>query len=139
VSPACLHGGGRHRSSGPAGHRPQGAHPWDGDPPSRSSTASLTLQAEDWDTELDSLQDYLNDPAIVRAFASHGIRWDDDGEQNDADAGVLALIAEIVSRLADATDGGEYRAVGLIGDLANGRITVGEARAELSGITFRHA
>ncbi|MFB6512085.1 hypothetical protein ACFCW4_02710 [Streptomyces virginiae] len=35
------------------------------------------LQAEDWDTELDSLQDYRNDPAIVRAFAASDIRWED--------------------------------------------------------------
>ncbi|MFJ4624261.1 hypothetical protein [Streptomyces sp. NPDC088812] len=34
------------------------------------------LQREDWDTELDSLQDYLDDPAIVRAFANNGITWD---------------------------------------------------------------
>jgi len=34
------------------------------------------LQDEDWDTELDSLQSYLNDPAIVRAFASNDIHWD---------------------------------------------------------------
>ncbi|WP_030568537.1 hypothetical protein [Streptomyces aureocirculatus] len=35
------------------------------------------LQAEDWDTELDSLQLFLDDPAIVRVFANNGIRWDD--------------------------------------------------------------
>ncbi|MFI8300018.1 hypothetical protein ACIGCZ_29240 [Streptomyces nigra] len=35
------------------------------------------LQAEDWDTELDSLQLFLNDPAIVRAFANNGITWAD--------------------------------------------------------------
>jgi hypothetical protein len=33
------------------------------------------LQSEDWDTELDSLQSYLGDPAIVRAFAAHDIHW----------------------------------------------------------------
>ncbi|MCF2130153.1 hypothetical protein L1I79_27525 [Strepomyces sp. STD 3.1] len=33
------------------------------------------LQAEDWDTELDSLQRFLDDPAIVRAFANNGITW----------------------------------------------------------------
>lgn len=37
-----------------------------------------TLQKADWDTEYDSLQDYLSDPAIVRAFAAHGIHWPDD-------------------------------------------------------------
>ncbi|MDX2697581.1 hypothetical protein [Streptomyces ipomoeae] len=34
------------------------------------------LQEDDWDTELDSLQSYLDDPAIVRAFANNGITWD---------------------------------------------------------------
>ncbi len=33
------------------------------------------LQSEDWDTELDSLQSYLDDPAIVRAFANNDITW----------------------------------------------------------------
>ena len=36
------------------------------------------LQQEDWDTELGSLQSYLDDPAIVRAFANNDIRWDTD-------------------------------------------------------------
>lgn len=35
------------------------------------------LQEEDWDTELDSLQSYRDDPAIVRAFAANGIVWPD--------------------------------------------------------------
>jgi hypothetical protein len=35
------------------------------------------LQEDDWDTELDSLQSYLNDPAIVRAFANNEIVWPD--------------------------------------------------------------
>ena len=34
------------------------------------------LQEDDWDTELDSLQSYLDDPAIVRAFEANGITWD---------------------------------------------------------------
>jgi hypothetical protein len=34
-----------------------------------------TLQREDWDTELDSLQHFLDDPAIVKAFANNGITW----------------------------------------------------------------
>lgn len=33
------------------------------------------LQEEDWDTELDSLQSYRHDPAIVRAFAANDIVW----------------------------------------------------------------
>lgn len=35
------------------------------------------LQEDDWDTELDSLQSYLDDPAIVAAFANNGIVWPD--------------------------------------------------------------
>jgi hypothetical protein len=37
-----------------------------------------SLRDGDWDTELDSLQDYLGDPAIVAAFADNGIVWGDD-------------------------------------------------------------
>lgn len=33
------------------------------------------LQHEDWDTELDSLQNFLDDLAIVRAFANNDIHW----------------------------------------------------------------
>lgn len=36
------------------------------------------LQGEDWDTELDSLQSFLDDPAIVRAFANNGITWPEE-------------------------------------------------------------
>lgn len=36
------------------------------------------LQQEDWDTEMDSLQDYLGDPGIVAAFADHDIVWGSD-------------------------------------------------------------
>lgn len=36
-----------------------------------------SLQEEDWDTELDSLQSYRNDPAIVRAFAANDVVWPD--------------------------------------------------------------
>lgn len=35
------------------------------------------LQEEDWDTELDSLQLFLDDPAIVKAFANNNITWED--------------------------------------------------------------
>lgn len=56
----------------------------------------------------------------------------------DADSDVFALIAEIASKLTDATDEGEYHAAGLIGDLANGHKTIAEARADLADITFRH-
>lgn len=106
------------------------------------------LQVEDWDTELDSLQQFRDDPAIVRAFAKHGVTWphDDEGEDEDkdenepgdSDSDILALISDIAGRLTDATDEGEYHAASLIGDLANGRKTVKEARSELAEITFRH-
>lgn len=38
------------------------------------------LQEEDWDTEYDSLEAFKDDPAIVTAFAEHGITLagDDD-------------------------------------------------------------
>lgn len=90
------------------------------------------LQDGDWDTEDESLEKFASDSAIVKAFADHDVH----PPQSDSD--VFALIAEIASRLTDATDEGEYQAAGLIGDLANGRTTVTEARAELAGITFRH-
>ena len=35
------------------------------------------LQEDDWDTELDSLQSYRDDDAIVRAFAACDIVWPD--------------------------------------------------------------
>lgn len=101
------------------------------------------LQADDWDTELDSLQSYLDHPAIVRAFATQGITWphddeDEDDDPGDSDSDILALISTIAGRLTDATDEGEYHAACLISDLANGRKTIEEARAELAEITFRH-
>ncbi|UJV43826.1 hypothetical protein CVT30_31920 [Streptomyces sp. AMCC400023] len=36
-----------------------------------------SFQEEDWDTELDSLQSYRGDPAIVRAFANNDVVWPD--------------------------------------------------------------
>ncbi|MEH0428811.1 hypothetical protein QBB34_21250 [Streptomyces stelliscabiei] len=64
-----------------------------------------------------------------------GEEFEEDG---DSDGDVFELISEIASRLRDATDSGEYHAVGLIYDLANGRTTIAEARTELAEITFRH-
>ena len=95
------------------------------------------LQDGDWDTEDESLELFADDPAIVQAFADHDVHLDED-EPGDSDSDVLALIADIAGRLADATDEGEYHAVNLIGDLANGRTTVAEAREQLADITFRH-
>ncbi|MFJ8054923.1 hypothetical protein [Streptomyces sp. NPDC096142] len=63
---------------------------------------------------------------------------DEVEETGDSDGDVLDLISDIAARLSDATDEGEYHAVNLIGDLANGRTTVADARAELAEITFRH-
>ncbi|MEU6222268.1 hypothetical protein [Streptomyces sp. NPDC047042] len=63
---------------------------------------------------------------------------EDDEEDSDSDGDVFELISEIAGRLTDATNEGEYHAVGLIADLANGRTTVADARTELAEITFRH-
>ncbi|GHA95257.1 hypothetical protein GCM10010330_56760 [Streptomyces tendae] len=63
---------------------------------------------------------------------------DAEGEPADSDSDVFDLISEIASRLRDATDSGEYHAVGLIYDLAMSRTTVAEARAELADIEFGH-
>jgi hypothetical protein len=95
------------------------------------------LQDGDWDTEDESLEDFRHDPAIVQAFANNGVHLTEE-QQADADSAVLALISEIASHLTDATDEGEYQAAVLIGDLANGRTSIAEARAELADITFRH-
>jgi hypothetical protein len=95
------------------------------------------LQDGDWDTEDESLERFVNDPAIVQAFANNGVHLTEE-QQADADSAVFELIGEIASRLTDATDEGEYQAAVLIGDLANGRTSIAEARAELAEITFRH-
>ncbi|WP_046500760.1 DUF6011 domain-containing protein [Streptomyces odonnellii] len=62
----------------------------------------------------------------------------DDPDDSDSDSNIFALIAEIASRLRDATDGAEYHGVGLIYDLANGQTTVADAREQLADLTFRH-
>ncbi|WP_433893049.1 hypothetical protein [Streptomyces sp. CA-111067] len=74
--------------------------------------------------------------ALVEVEADDEDEFDD--APTDSDSDVFALISEIASRLTDATDDGEYQAAGLIGDLANGRKTIAEARTELADITFRH-
>ncbi|MFD8970509.1 DUF6011 domain-containing protein [Streptomyces sp. NPDC059568] len=63
---------------------------------------------------------------------------DDEPDDSDSDSDVFALIAEIASRLRDATDEAEYHAVGLICDLAQGQTTIADAREQLADLTFRH-
>lgn len=77
---------------------------------------------------------------IGDAINEAGAQREDDaeGEPADSDSDVFDLISEIASRLRDATDSGEYHAVGLIYDLAMSRTTVAEARAELADIEFGH-
>lgn len=67
-------------------------------------------------------------------------RGDDELQEDQGDKyeEVLEVISAIAGRLRDATDEGEYLAAGLIYDLADNRITVEEARADLAEITFRH-
>ncbi|WP_432164902.1 hypothetical protein [Streptomyces sp. bgisy031] len=74
--------------------------------------------------------------AIDRALEGGGEEAD-EGEDSDGD--VFELIGEIASKLRDATDSGEYHAVGLIYDLAMGRTTIADARAQLAELTLRHA
>jgi hypothetical protein len=76
--------------------------------------------------------------AINAAGAEREDEPDDDGEPADSDAEVFDLISDIASKLRDATDSGEYHAVGLIYDLAMSRTTVAEARVELADIEFGH-
>jgi hypothetical protein len=75
---------------------------------------------------------------IGDAINEAGAEPEDDTGDADSDSDVFALISEIASKLRDATDSGEYHAVGLIYDLAMGRTTVAEARAELADIEFGH-
>jgi hypothetical protein len=91
--------------------------------------------------EPDMPEEMRNDlvAGIGDAINEAGIEREDDvDEHGDSDSDVFKLISEIASRLRDATDSGEYHAVGLIYDLANGRTTVAEARAELADIEFGH-
>ncbi|MFJ9128896.1 hypothetical protein ACIRJS_32825 [Streptomyces sp. NPDC102340] len=77
---------------------------------------------------------------IGDAINEAGVEREDetDEEPADSDSDIFDLISGIASKLRDATDGNEYHAVGLIYDLAKGRTTVTEARAELAELTFRH-
>ncbi|MBZ6085882.1 hypothetical protein KVH15_33405 [Streptomyces olivaceus] len=76
--------------------------------------------------------------AINEAGADREDDADADKKPADSDSDVFDLISEIAARLRDATDSGEYQAVGLIYDLAMSRTTVAEARAELAAVEFRH-
>ncbi|MGW3442208.1 3'-5' exonuclease [Streptomyces sp. NPDC001076] len=81
----------------------------------------------------------LGEPCGCDSMEPDDDQEDDEAEETgDSDGDVLDLIGEIAARLTDAADGDEYHAVGLISDLANGRKTVAEARAELAELTFRH-
>ncbi|MFE5681695.1 hypothetical protein [Streptomyces sp. NPDC056512] len=73
--------------------------------------------------------------AIDRALEGGGEQTD-EGEDSDGD--VFELIGDIASKLRDATDSSEYHAFGLIYDLAMGRSTIADARAQLAELTFRH-
>ncbi|MGW5175862.1 hypothetical protein ACWERY_16060 [Streptomyces sp. NPDC004082] len=75
---------------------------------------------------------------IGDAINEAGVEREDIDEDGDSDSDVFDLISEIAARLRDATDSGEYHAVGLIYDLANGRTSCADARTELAEITFRH-
>lgn len=46
-----------------------------------ASSLIAALQAGDWDTEDESLNEFRGDPAIVAAFAEHGITLDDDEDE----------------------------------------------------------
>lgn len=104
-----------------------------------------TMPTQDDETAADrlratrqTLNRYRSTLAAVRTAVTDAKACTGEGCTVDHRDVVLALIADIAGRLADATDEGEYHAVNLIGDLANGRTTVAEARERLADITFRH-
>lgn len=85
--------------------------------------------------DLDRAADQADD---TRTGADQGENDELQEDQGDKYEEVLEVISAIAGRLRDATDEGEYMAAGLIHDLAENRITVEEARADLAEITFRH-
>ncbi|MFI2033699.1 hypothetical protein ACH470_03205 [Streptomyces bottropensis] len=121
------------------------------------ATAHATLRGYEWtiladgralcpieDSEHQALREPSDAPSPPVSSGQTALDVDQDDEDDepeetgDSDGDVLALISEIAGRLRDATDEGEYHAVGLIGDLASGCMPVAEARAALAEITFRH-
>ncbi|MFJ3021446.1 hypothetical protein ACIPH4_10910 [Streptomyces tendae] len=103
-----------------------------GRPIARIHFAFEPSMPEDMRTDLvEGIGDAINEAGAQRED-------DAEGEPADSDSDVFDLISEIASRLRDATDSGEYHAVGLIYDLAMSRTTVAEARAELADIEFGH-
>lgn len=60
------------------------------------------LQEGDWDTEDESLEEFLHDPAIVQAFADHNVHLSDRRccraeHANDPRQALIAMRAEDVS------------------------------------------
>ncbi|MBP5930166.1 hypothetical protein F3K39_19045 [Streptomyces sp. LBUM 1479] len=119
------------------------------------STAHATLRGYEWtiladgralcpteDSEHQALREPSDAPSPPVSPDQTALDVDDDQDEfeeiGDADGDVFELISEIAGRLRDATDHGEYHAVGLIADLANGRTTIADARTALAEITFRH-
>jgi hypothetical protein len=45
------------------------------------------LQAEDWDTEYESLAQFRDDPVIVDLFREHGVGDDEDEDDDEASDG----------------------------------------------------
>lgn len=85
--------------------------------------------------DLDRAADQSDDTRTGADQGKHNELQEDEGDRYEE---ILEVISAIAGRLRDATDEGEYHAVGLISDLANGRITVEDARTDLDEITFRH-
>ncbi|MFF1416533.1 DUF6011 domain-containing protein [Streptomyces sp. NPDC058280] len=102
-------------------------HGWDGDTIEATAVEEQVVLVPRW-VPVDSDDKDDNEPEADET--------NDTDSDNDSD--VFALIAEIASRLRDATDEAEYHAVGLIHDLASGRTTIADARTELECLTLRH-
>lgn len=94
-----------------------------------------TLQDGDWDTGDESLEDFADDPAIVAAFADHGVHF----TRADEDSDILDSIREIAAHLLDASSEDHPQAVNVIHGLAQGRLTIAVAREQLASTTASRA